>query len=170
MRFILLVIFLGLISPKDSKAQSPSSTIINTTGNSSTYLNITYEWSFGEMALVESMMDSNYSLTNGFLQPLKILPAGILNGFNIMPTNILTINGDGVNDVWIIDYLDQYRENEVKLYNRLGEVVFHSLNYNNDWTGYLGSKPLPEDTYFYIIKLKKDGKIGFKKGYLTVIR
>lgn len=170
MRFILLGIFLGLMGFKHVKAQGINAVTINATGNSSNYLNITYEWSFGEMALVESMMDSNYSLTNGFLQPLKTLPAGILNGFNIIPTNILTINGDGVNDVWVIDYLDQYRENEVTLYNRLGEVVFHSLNYNNDWTGYLGSKPSPEDTYFYIIKLKKDDKIGFKKGYLTVIR
>jgi gliding motility-associated-like protein len=170
MRFISFVIFLGLISFKPVKAQGPNAVTINATGNSSNYLNITYEWSFGEMTLVESMLDLNYSLTNGFLQPLKTLPADILNGFNIIPTNILSINGDGVNDVWLIDYLDQYRENEVTLYNRLGEVVFHSLNYQNDWAGYLGSKPLPEDTYFYIIKLKKGDIIGFKKGYLSVIR
>lgn len=170
MQLKIIFILLGLISFKYSNAQIPNSTILNATGNSSTYLNITYEWSFGEMASVETMLDPNYILTNGLLQPFKILPADILNGFNIIPTNILSINGDMVNDVWVIDYLDQYRENEVTLYNRTGAVVFHSLNYKNDWTGYLGSKPLPEDTYFYIIKLKKGDSIGFKKGYLTVIR
>lgn len=150
-------------------AQGPSSFVLNSAGGSSTNQNITYEWSIGEMSLVESMLGANYSLTNGFLQPLKVLPADILNGYNIIVNNLLTPNGDGVNDTWLIQYLDQYTENEISVYNRNGERVFYTKNYQNNWDGKLPNQEVSENTYYYFIKLSKSGKVGFKKGYLTLI-
>lgn len=150
--------------------QSSSPTVLNTTGGSYTYLNITYEWSVGELALVESMLGSEYTLTNGLLQPQKIVPADILNGFNIVPNNILSANGDGENDTWNIQYLDQYPENEVSIYDRAGRQVFYAKNYQNNWNGKLAELTLAEDTYYYIIKLKKGDTTGIKKGYLTIVK
>jgi len=150
-------------------AQSPGSFVLNSSGGNSTNQNITYEWSIGEMALVESMFGLDYSLTNGFLQPLKVLPVDILNGYNIIVNNLLTPNGDGVNDTWLIQYLDQYTENEVSVYNRNGERVFYTKNYQNNWDGKLPNQEVSENTYYYFIKLSKFGKVGFKKGFLTLI-
>jgi gliding motility-associated-like protein len=150
-------------------AQSPGSVVLNSAGGSNTLQNITYEWSIGEMALVESMLGVEYSLTNGFLQPLKILPADVLNGYNIIANNLLSPNGDGVNDTWTIQYLDQYPENEVSVFNRNGERIFYTKNYQNNWDGKLPNQEVAENTYYYIIKLLKSGKFGFKKGYLTII-
>jgi gliding motility-associated-like protein len=150
-------------------AQRPYAEVINSAGGSMTHQNITYEWSIGEMALVESMLGVEYSLTNGFLQPLKILPDDILNGYSIIANNLLTPNGDGVNDTWTIQYLDQYPENEVSVFNRNGERVFYTKNYQNNWNGKTSNQEVLEDTYYYIIKLSKSGKVGFKKGYLSII-
>lgn len=151
-------------------AQTTSPAVINSSGGSYTYLNITYEWSIGELALVESMFGIDYSLTNGQLQPQKTVPADVINGFNIKPNNILSGNGDGDNDTWVIEYLEQYPENEVFVYDRVGRMVFYAKNYQNNWNGQLSDQPLSEDTYYYVIKLKKGDITGIKKGYLTIVR
>ncbi len=165
-----LIICLFFVSTQSSQAQITSPSVLNTAGGSQSYLNITYEWSVGELALVESMLGSEYSLTNGLLQPQKTVPADILNGFNINPNNILSANGDGENDTWTIQYLDQYPENEVSVYDRAGRQVYYAKNYQNNWNGKLGELSLSEDTYYYIIKLKKGETTGIKKGYLTIVR
>ncbi|MEI6900197.1 MAG: gliding motility-associated C-terminal domain-containing protein, partial [Bacteroidota bacterium] len=72
--------------------------------------------------------------------------------------NVITPNGDGVNDQWIIDCLELFPENNVTLLDRWGDVVNTFHNYNNNdivWDGKnsLG-EALPEGTYFYILQIK----------------
>lgn len=144
--------------------------VLNTTGSTAQLATITYEWSVGEMVLVETLAAQEMTLTNGFLQPLKVIDASILNGFNIVPNNILSPNADGENDTWVIENIEQYPENEVIVYDRAGRVVFQAINYRNTWTGLSNALPLAQDTYYYVLKLKKADKIGLKKGYLTIVR
>ncbi|HKL03443.1 MAG TPA: gliding motility-associated C-terminal domain-containing protein, partial [Cryomorphaceae bacterium] len=82
-------------------------------------------------------------------------------------------NGDGVGDMWIIEALSQYPNNQLLIYNRWGGQVFAATPYNNDWDG----KPnqggntgsvLPVGTYFYILDLG-DGSDP-KKGYVYLNR
>lgn len=122
------------------------------------------------MILVETAVAQNLTVTNGFLQPLKVLDASILNGFNIVPNNILSPNNDGENETWVIENIEQYPENEVTVYDRAGRIVFQAVNYKNTWTGVSNNLPLNQDTYYYILKLKKADTVGLKKGYLTIIR
>ncbi len=145
-------------------------TVLNISGGSAQLANVTYEWSVGEMILVETAVAQNLTVTNGFLQPLKVLDASILNGFNIVPNNILSPNNDGENETWVIENIEQYPENEVTVYDRAGRIVFQAVNYKNTWTGVSNNLPLNQDTYYYILKLKKADTVGLKKGYLTIIR
>ncbi len=69
--------------------------------------------------------------------------------------NFLSPNGDGDNDVWIIDNIqyDFYSDNSVKIYNRWGNIVWQETAYNNEdkvWKGQtqLG-EDLPDGTYYY---------------------
>jgi gliding motility-associated-like protein len=151
------------------RAQTPTSSIINSTGSSNTFLGIAYEWSVGELALIETMVGSNYVLSNGLLQPYKI-SFDAQNDFNIVVNNIITPNGDGINDVWVFQNLDEYSAYEVTLFDRNGSRVFSTKNYQNDWDGKLSNNNLPEDTYYYIIKLVKFGKTGYKNGYVTIAK
>ena len=165
--FFLVVLFFLMNSIVNGQT---SSSTLNSAGNSSNFLNITYEWSVGEMTLVETMIGTENILTNGLLQPFKIVPLGILNGFAISPNNILTSNGDGENDTWEIEFLDQYPDNEVSIYDRLGRRVFYAKNYKGSWDGKMDGNILPEDTYYYIIKITKNSQTGLKKGFLTILK
>ncbi len=81
--------------------------------------------------------------------------------------NTFTPNGDGINDVLVIPGIEDY-DNEIFIYNRWGNEVYHVVNYNNDvnaWDGraqnkvkFGGNQILPVGTYFYILKLKGENK------------
>jgi len=106
----------------NTKAQSISPVIINSGGGSYIGGDAVYEWSIGELALVETMISSQAGLTNGLLQP--VLPTQIItNGFIVYPANVLTPNGDGNNDTWIIKDLERYPDNEIRIFDRAGRLV-----------------------------------------------
>ena len=67
---VLLLVF--MVVGTHTRSQSITSSIINVTGNTFSQGYYIFDWSVGEMALVESMTSSNSSaiITNGFLQPL----------------------------------------------------------------------------------------------------
>lgn len=151
-----------------SYGQAIGTAVINAGGNSYTQGEIIYEWSIGEVAVVESMENTRLIITNGFLQPLT---SGFFNiaAFTIYPINILTPNGDGKNDVWVIKDIEKYPDNEITIFDRAGRTVYHVTNYQNDWMGFLSGKPLTEGTYYYIIKLRKNSKADLIKGFVTIV-
>ena len=83
---------------------------------------------------------------------------------NLFIPNTITPNGDGENDTWIIDGLNNYPGNHVTIMNRNGMKVYESTDYNNDWDG----SQLPASTYFFILDLN-DGISQFH-GTITLIR
>jgi len=65
--------------------------------------------------------------------------------------NVITANGDGFNDTWMIDGLEAFPGTFVIVFNTYGNEVFSSPDYQNDWKGtYKGAK-LPNGTYFYSV-------------------
>ncbi|MDG1475705.1 MAG: gliding motility-associated C-terminal domain-containing protein [Vicingaceae bacterium] len=78
-------------------------------------------------------------------------------------------NGDGKNDVWIIDFIEEYPDNVVEIYNRWGELLFHADGYQQDWDGTYEGKELPIGTYYYIIDLNDESVKPFT-GPLTILR
>lgn len=59
-------------------------------------------------------------------------------------------NGDGLND--FLD-LSNYNVESLKIYNRLGKMVYHAGQYKKEWYGQSdsGNKLLPSGTYFYVM-------------------
>ena len=82
--------------------------------------------------------------------------------------NIFSPNGDGIHDRWEIPYLNTYPGCTVDIYNRYGQLIFHSIGYGTPWDGVVNGRPVPVGTYYYII----DPKNGRQKmsGYVDVIR
>ncbi|RFM26858.1 DUF7507 domain-containing protein [Deminuibacter soli] len=79
--------------------------------------------------------------------------------------NVITPNGDGFNDKFVIKGLDLYAENLLVIFNRWNNKVYEQRNYGNDWTG----SKLNAGTYFYELKLKdKNGQWHSYKGYITL--
>ncbi len=73
---------------------------------------------------------------------------------NLNIPNGFSPNHDGYNDQFVIPGLGEYPL-AFTAWNRWGDVVFESSNYQNDWDGTcrgplcLGNGQLPEGTYFY---------------------
>ena len=74
-----------------------------------------------------------------------------------------TPNGDGINDTWHIENIDNYPNAKITVYSRWGREVFLSNgNYTNNWNGTYNGGPLPDAAYLYIIDLENDGKADLR--------
>jgi gliding motility-associated-like protein len=81
--------------------------------------------------------------------------------------SLFTPNNDGMNDYWYIPDIEQYGTISVQIYNRFGKLLYHSSAYKNDWDGTYNGTPLPEASYYYIIKSSEKGII---KGVVNLVR
>ena len=81
--------------------------------------------------------------------------------------NVVTANGDGYNDVWLITGIEDFPETEVHIFNIYGQEVYQNVDYQNDWGGSFNGNPLPNGTYHYIVRLKGEEEVI--KGNLTLL-
>ena len=89
--------------------------------------------------------------------------------------NGVSANGDGKNDFFLIDCLDLFLNNNVKIFNRAGQKVYEVDGYDNTATRFEGVSnvgggglALPAGTYFYLIDLGTGGDPI--QGYLELVR
>ena len=84
--------------------------------------------------------------------------------------NVISPNGDGVYDRWVIGNIDDYPDAEVQIFNRYGTQVYEVRGYNNasGWEGKLNGVDLPVGAYYYIIRL--NGKVKPIAGVISIIR
>ncbi|WP_298947697.1 MBG domain-containing protein [uncultured Polaribacter sp.] len=94
--------------------------------------------------------------------------------------NLLTPNGDGENDVFVIRNIELYPENTIEIFNRWGVQVYSVAGYGQNGNYFEGvsngrgtvssSESLPTGTYFYILKYKKNGDMKERKGYIYLTK
>ncbi|ESU25432.1 hypothetical protein FSS13T_16650 [Flavobacterium saliperosum S13] len=106
----------------------------------------------------------------------------VLAACSIEVFNAVSPNNDAMNDVFFIQGLDCYPDNNVQIYNRWGVLVFEKNGYNNTTVVFEGKsngrstfnkdEELPDGTYFYILKYKDNetGAWSDKSGYLYLNR
>lgn len=82
--------------------------------------------------------------------------------------NVFSPNGDGINDTWIIRYLESYPGTTVEIFNRDGQAVFFQEGYTKPWDGTTKGKPLPVGTYYYIVNPKNG--LNPITGSVTIIK
>ena len=71
--------------------------------------------------------------------------------------NGISPNGDGDNDIWWIDGIEKFPDNEIIIFNRWGDKIIELRNYDNNkvaWDGKNKQGHLVTDgTYYYLIKI-----------------
>jgi gliding motility-associated-like protein len=81
--------------------------------------------------------------------------------------NVITPNGDGKNDAFVINGLGKFTSNELIIFNRWGAHVFQKKGYQNNWTG----EGLVAGTYFYVLSVvDTSGATSEFKGWIQLIR
>jgi len=88
--------------------------------------------------------------------------------------NAFSPNGDAFNEEFFAFPNVYVTEFEMFLYNRWGELIFHSTDQNFRWDGTFNNKPVPVDTYTYVIRFKSSletsAKENIQRGTVTLIR
>ena len=100
-------------------------------------------------------------------------------GLDLIVPQVISPNGDGVNDKFEVNGIYDYPNNVLMIYNRWGNLVYQTHGYNNDWDGKnletvgIGGNDLPVGTYFYVLDLGKEGNTpeqNLLKGYIYLTR
>jgi gliding motility-associated-like protein len=87
---------------------------------------------------------------------------------NLVIPTLITPNMDGRNDNFIIKGLTAMGKTELRIFDRRGAEVYKNINYDNKWNGVdHNNKPLPDDTYFYVIKAQNHKALS---GYIVIRR
>ncbi|OWP63604.1 hypothetical protein CDA63_08475 [Hymenobacter amundsenii] len=84
--------------------------------------------------------------------------------------NAFTPNGDGRDDTWQIENIEQFPNTTVTVFNRWGNKIFSAENYSraNEWRGDINGQPAPVGTYYYVVVTK--GPLGKSySGSITVL-
>lgn len=131
-------------------------------------------WLDGDTTLVrQKILKGTYNVivtdANGCTASAEIIVDFTGTGKCLEIPNIITPNGDGYNDIWILRNIDLFPNAEVFVYNRWGELVFHTKNIlANPWNGTSNGKLLPTDSYHYVLHLN-DGSEA-RTGVISIIR
>ncbi len=135
----------------------------------------------GPFELISAESGSSYKVTRG----RKEIALEVWNGYGCVNSdtikilacltdykipNTFTPNGDGDNDAWRINYLKDFPNASIEVFDRWGRKVFESKNGfpSEGWDGTSRGKELPMDSYYYILK-QGDGSDPIP-GNVTIVR
>jgi gliding motility-associated-like protein len=164
-----------IVSSKGNSINKGETTILTASGT------VSYQWSdvngpiIGQNTAILSVRPSittTYTVTGSnqygrsSTQTIKIEVVESLMAVN--STNLITPNGDGINDYWLVNNIDMFPGHKIKIFDRAGRVLLWLRDYKNDWDGRVNGAALDEGTYYYLIDFG-NGK-EFKKGYITIVR
>lgn len=91
---------------------------------------------------------------------------------DVVPPNIITPNGDGVNDVWQVITGD-FVSASLEVFNRYGAVVWSADPKRKAFAGNHGStgEPLATGVYYFVLQLDRGtNSPEIQKGYLQILR
>jgi gliding motility-associated-like protein len=107
-----------------------------------------------------------WTVSNGVCPPAKDYILITVNNL-VIPT-LITPNMDGKNDYFVLRGIETLGRTELVVFDRRGAQVYLNKDYQNEWDGVdYNNNPLPDDTYFFILKPQNGNAIG---GYIVIRR
>lgn len=132
----------------------------------------TYEWSTGSSEAEISVSQSDvYSITI-YQPPCKASDAiNVVYSDNCEPKckffieNVITPNGDGINDVLSVTSDCDFPTFNISIFNRWGTLIHQGNESTATWDGFIAGQKASTGTYFY--QLESDG--SFLQGHFTLL-
>ena len=84
----------------------------------------------------------------------------------IRANHIISPNGDGIFDTWVIQNSVLFRNAKIYIFDKDGKIVFNSTGYDVPWDGTYNGEKLPAGAYYYLIEFPDDIKF---KGVISLI-
>jgi len=93
---------------------------------------------------------------------------------NLVVDQLITPNGDGINDKLNVKNLELFTDNDLIIVDRWGGLIYSASGYNNESVSWDGSSAngakVPTGTYFYTISVILNGHKITKKGFIELVR
>ena len=127
-----------------------------------------YAWSTGNNYSTQLVTDSGtyYVVVSGLCNSSSDSSLVTTIICNIIAPNVITPNGDGSNDYLVFDGLEHYPESSLLIFNRWGNKIYESNDYQNNW----GPKDISDGTYFYILTPGGHLDVDIIKHTVTVLK
>lgn len=156
------------IVPASCEAPHSVSVEIEAQGGTPPY---TIAWEDGNFSFIRHMLAPalySYTLTDShhcfYSDTIEI----IMPDCSLFIPNVFTPNGDGVNDYFIIQGIENFPHNQLLILNRWGREILQFSGYKNEWDGRDASGGLvAEGVYYFILKLSNGKELH---GSVTIIR
>jgi gliding motility-associated-like protein len=122
---------------------------------------------------IEVTNPGSYELTTTMTAPCFYTTSGIVVAefevceLGFIP-NIISPNGDDVNNSFAIEGLEFFNNSTLKVYNRWGTLVFESDNYKGNWSP--REEEATDGTYFYVLGVNFPTGMEYFNGPLTIVR
>ncbi|RLD43990.1 MAG: hypothetical protein DRI86_08615 [Bacteroidetes bacterium] len=164
------------LNPAAVTIKDPTINFVNTSTNGDSWL-----WDFGEDGSANNTAttqdashtygtDGEFTVwliatsDNGCVDSVSYLANVIVDEITV--PNIITPNGDGSNDKFVIENIERIESSYLRIYNRWGKIVYSSKNYKNDWD----AEGLSDGVYFWNIDYKTFFREATETGTVTVLR
>jgi gliding motility-associated-like protein len=92
-----------------------------------------------------------------------------MNALYLLP-NSFTPNGDGINDCFGIKYWGVVQDLDFRIYNRFGEMVFHTNDPSVCWDGTYKQRLQDVNVFVYIISAKTACGFVSRKGIVSLLK
>jgi serine protease inhibitor len=103
-----------------------------------------------------------FNASTGCESPIRQMVQITIINCQLIPNNLLTLNGNSLNDNLNIENIENFPINQIEIYNRYGEIVWKTEYYNNGSNTFLGKanvngvyqkdSNLSTGTYYFILK------------------
>ena len=144
----------------------------NSTGNGASITS--YDWSVSNGLFTSEQEEPEFTFMNPGTYPITLIVTAsdgctdsltiifIIQPQDVEIPNVFTPNGDGLNDALVFENV-QYYSNQLKVYNRWGQVIYEANNYRNNWR----ATDVPDGTYYFILTLDNGKEYT---GHVTILR
>jgi len=131
--------FAELTGGVDISAETTDGKIYNylwSTGATTSVINVNTEGSYSVTISLDNCMQTDKIKLVDYCPTTIFLPSAF------------SPNGDGVNETFYArgTYVDEY---QILIFNRWGELIYESSNFNESWDGTYGSQKVQEDVYVW---------------------
>jgi len=133
-------------------------------------LGTTYLWNTGstDASIIATNAGTYSVVVTGSCNTVSDNAVLITEICGVTAPNVITPNGDGLNDILFFTGLDRFPTSKLEVFNRWGLVVYSNENYRNDWS----PVNLSDGTYFYVLTPEGSGGIPQDplKGSISVFK
>ncbi len=108
---------------------------------------------FGSYTFTLTATDEYYNVSEEASITILFRPPVVIE-----PSKVFTPNGDGINDEWVVENVEDFPELAVTIINERGAIVFEAQSYATErWNGLYNGQAAPEGAYYYVFTDTIDG-------------